>query len=752
MRLVLSVLLLLSLAVGGLFWAAGSGWLGRHEGPGRVTEKPVPEGVIAERKASQQQAMAALNTPAGKQILFGDLHVHTTISIDAFNTSLPVYYGEGAHPPADACDFARYCSAVDFWAITDHANSISPRHWRETIDSVRQCNAVAGDPQNPDSVAYLGYEWTQVGLTPETHYGHKNVIFRGLDDDAIPTHPIMSYGGKSPHGKAPVSNLARLAIEGKDRRYLDFATYVNELEKMTFCPQGVDVRDLPADCTDFAPTPKELFAKLDQWNLPSIVIPHGTTWGAYTPAGNSWDKQLKPDMHDPERQFLVEIFSGHGNAELYRDWRAIEYDSQGNPVCPEPTDDYLPSCWRAGEIIQQRCLAAGESNAECARRAAVARTRYLEGGGGGHLTVPGAEVGDWLDAGQCRDCYMPTFNMRPKNSVQYMMARQNFDDPDNPKRFSFGVIGSSDNHSARPGTGYKDVNRAEMIERFGVVSEEYAHNILVPNPLGVPKSQPQAESISFAEASKKLPSMWQMFETERRSSFMGTGGLAAVHTQGRSREQIWDAMQRREVYGTSGDRILLWFDLINKGQRVPMGSETAFNSVPEFQVKAVGAFKQKPGCPDYSVRSLNPERLEKLCRGECYNPSDQRKLITRIEVIRVLPQVHDKEPIKDLIADPWKVFECAPDQRGCEVSFSDEDFPALGRDALYYVRAIEEPSLTINGANFRCDYDAEGNCIKVNPCYGDYRTDFEDDCLAPAEERAWSSSITLLATPEAGDE
>ena len=33
------------------------------------------------------------------QIFFGDLHVHTTFSQDAFLFSLPVIQGEGAHPP-----------------------------------------------------------------------------------------------------------------------------------------------------------------------------------------------------------------------------------------------------------------------------------------------------------------------------------------------------------------------------------------------------------------------------------------------------------------------------------------------------------------------------------------------------------------------------------------------------------------------------------------------------------------------------
>jgi hypothetical protein len=234
-----------------------------------------------------------------------------------------------------------------------------------------------------------------------------------------------------------------------------------------------------------------------------------------------------------------------------------------------------------------------------------------------------------------------------------------------------------------------------------------------------------------------------LLEFERQASFFLTGGLAAVHSAGRDRGSIFSALQNREVYATSGDRILLWFDLLNGpgGTRVPMGGEVALDANPSFEVRAIGARKQLPGCPEYSEKSLSPERLERLCRGECYNPGDERKLVTRIEVVRIRPQVTPDEDVAALIEDPWQVFDCPPDRGGCTVRFDDPDYAAEGRDALYYVRAIEEPTPAVNGAELRCEYDGDGNCVDVKPCYGDYRTAANDDCLAAVEERAWSSPI-----------
>src|SRR6185369_14324924 len=305
---VLVVVVVMSLAV--------AGCRGHDEDPGKPVEKAVAAPVVAARAETQKQALGAMGVkePA-KQILFGDMHVHTTFSVDAFMRTLPLMQGEGAHPPADACDFARYCSSLDFWSINDHAEGITPKHWQETKESIRQCNAVAGDPKNPDLVAFLGWEWTQVGATPETHYGHKNVIFRETAEDRVPTRPISARAGalgQAFTNRPPLSQ--RLKFPFLDffnrQRYFDFGKLQEEIIAVPLCPAGVNVKQLPADCHETAETPDVLYEKLNQWGFDSMVVPHGTTWGLYTPLGSTMDKQLKGAMYDGERTRLFEIYSG----------------------------------------------------------------------------------------------------------------------------------------------------------------------------------------------------------------------------------------------------------------------------------------------------------------------------------------------------------------------------------------------------------------------------------------------------------
>jgi hypothetical protein len=732
---VIALVLILSALLLSYSWLGGKGYLGEHQALGSI--HPTPREIVP---ASGE-----------KQILFGDFHVHTTWSNDAYVGGLPLSGGEGSHPPADACDYARFCSALDFWSINDHAVSLDQRRWTEIKDSIRACNAVTRE-DNPDVVAFLGYEWTQANAeSADQHYGHKNVIFRYTDEERVAARPIYAETGLGPAAfNPPMANRMLLPLQRwRDRQaYLDWNLYMAEMEAEPPCPADVSSADLPRTCKEGARTPADLFRKLDEAGHESIVIPHGNTWGMYTPPGTTWDKQLSGDMHNEKYQYMVEVYSGHGNSEEYRDWSDIGYNSQGEAVCPEPRPDFLPTCVQAGRLVQERCLAAGEDSAECERRAQLARDNAVRSNVP-LATVPRSEPNEWLDAGQCRDCFLPAYTYRPGGSSQYALALGNFDDPEQVRRFRFGFMASSDNHTARPGTGYKELNRRHNVEGFAVADPQIRDFMMrslpdrLPFSVPVPPGEDSDQALRFSHV-------------ERSSSFFLTGGLIAAHSADRRRESIWSSLERKEIYATSGDRILLWFDLLNPplaegdaGDTIaPMGSELSMSENPRFRVRAVGAFKQKPGCPQQSVTALGEERLQRLCYGECYNPGDERKLITRIEVVRIRPQVSPGENIAALIEDSWISHDCPPDQSGCVFEFEDPEFKSSARESVYYVRAIEETSDAINAALMRCEYDDDGQCTSANICSASSQfTPTQEDCLAPAEERAWSSPIFVTVSP-----
>jgi len=736
----LALVLLLGLLT--VLYLAGDGFFGTPLTAGEVTSERLPAALVNARDAEGSRAANALGASAQGQILFGDLHVHSSFSVDAFQLTLPLSGGDGVHPVADACDFARYCANLDFWSINDHAASLDARRWRETVHAVRQCEAVAGSETTPDLVTYLGWEWTQMGSTPDNHYGHKNVILRDLEEGAIPTRPIAAApppGVPSNFNTGSGGRLARGLGAFLMKGGHDMMRTLSDLSAMQACDPDIDVRELPDDCRDAVATPGELFERLDGWGVASLVIPHGTTWGMYTPAGSSFAKQLSAQQHDAERQRLVEVYSGHGNTEEYRSYRATEIAADGARHCPEPTASYLPSCWRAGEIVRERCLADASPADECEERAATAREHFvLADRNAGPWTVPGVTPQDWQDAGQCRDCFLPAFNFRPLGSVQYMLALSQPDQLRGTQRFRFGFIASSDNHTARPGTGYKEAVRREFTDaRMG----EVGRSSLVTRHAR--KATARSERFDPANG---IPSV-AFLETERGGSFFLTGGLAAVHARSRDRDVIWDSLQRRETYGTSGPRILLWFDLLDPdapGGAWPMGSEVEIRGAPTFRVRAVGSLEQNPGCSPWTEDLLGPERLAYLCRGECYYPSDKRRPITRIEVVRIRPQRSAAEAVGPLIEDPWKVLACDGDPAGCQVLFDDPEFSVAGRDASYYVRAIEAPSPVVGADPLGCERDASGACVSLDPCFD--RPD-SDDCLAPAEQRAWSSPIYVDYVP-----
>jgi len=513
---------------------------------------------------------------------------------------------------------------------------------------------------------------------------------------------------------------------GNLQPYLDFNRFARVARSMEACPKDVAVRDLPDDCLEGAENPAELFRKLDDWGYPSLVIPHGTSWGIHAPPTARLDDQLTATNHDPQRQRLFEVYSGHGSSEVYREWAEGEIDSEGNLRCASPRDGYLPCCWQAGEIIRGRCTADTPLSV-CNERVENVRQQVLEAGGPPYSHVSGTRPDDWLGCGQLQDGFMPAFNYRPNMSAQYGLALR----AEDGSTYRYGMIGSSDNHKARPGPGYKETERKAFSDAYGFRSDWF-EALNDPGPAS-PEGNPEPRILSGVGMS-----------LERGSSFYYTSGLVAVHANARNREAIWNALESRNVYGTSGERILLYFDLLNgKNGVLPMGSEAEIEVAPQFEVRAVGAFEQLPGCPDFVHQRLSPERLKRLCLGECYHPSDRRRPMERIEIVRIRKQRTPDEAVSELIEDPWRSFECPPSREGCKVRFVDPDWDPA-RETVYYARALQQATPAIGGDPLRCETDEHGNCVRANSCpAAGPNFDANDNCLSPVQERAWSSPIFL---------
>lgn len=781
-----------------LFISAGvvilsGGFFSESLGPGEIQGKINTSEFVVNKTENYKNAAKSINANNEKQILFGDLHVHSTFSLDAHQMSLPIVGGVGVHPVADACDFARHCSALDFWSINDHAESLTPKRWKETKETIRKCNQLNIDKENPDCVAFLGWEWTQVGANRGTHWGHHNVILAEEEEALVPARPIASQSiARQVLGNAPDwPNVTYAFIDMKNfKRYLDFNNYVSEILDTPICERGVPSKELPIDCSEDALTPLVLANKVNEYDSDYIIIPHGQTWGLYTPKGYTLDKGLELSKQYPHQFDLLEIHSGHGNSEEYRSWRAgkvtresevvvdtminvrdvTELDFQtgtliatvdgkersfdfGTQVCPEPSENYTPQCWKLGEIIYERCIKAGVNKNECDERKIKTQQIVVDRGRTGVNAISNLTERDKLDSGQCRDCFSPAMNYVPGGSAQYGMALTKFKDDGSKHRFKYGFISSSDNHQAAPGSGYKELFHTS-VDGVGPPKElfdKFLH--MEPYTIGAKNENPVKDAYISDDQPidfdlTKLTLGFNTIEWERQRSFFQTGGLAAVHSEGRSKEEIWDAFKRHETYATSGPRILLWFDLVNnqdsKNGKLPMGSLVEMNQNPEFEVRAMGSYVQKSGCPEDAYTALGEDRVNELCYNECYNPSDERKKITRIEVIRVWPQEYINQPIDERIEDTWLVHNCDTDKLGCRFTFTDPDFSTMQSDVSYYARAIEEPSPIINVKGAHCIFDEEGNCSEFKICTQDFKNPRDlEACTSIDEPRAWSSPIYL---------
>ncbi len=215
------------------------------------------------------------------------------------------------------------------------------------------------------------------------------------------------------------------------------------------------------------------------------------------------------------------------------------------------------------------------------------------------------------------------------------------------------------------------------------------------------------------------------------------GGLAVVWAEENSRHAIFSALRRREVYGTSGPRLVL---RLFAGRDLPADLCEAPDMVARAYASGVpmgGELSRDiGGAPVLAVSALRDPGVE----------GAPGALLQRLQLIKVsIVDGEAREQVIDVAGDPAsgaRVDErsCTPRAEGFErlcAVWRDPDFdPAM--PALYYARVVENP--TCRWSTHVCNA-AGVDCTRPRTIGAGYAPCCDPAFPRTVQERAWSSPI-----------
>ena len=299
--------------------------------------------------------------------------------------------------------------------------------------------------------------------------------------------------------------------------------------------------------------------------------------------------------------------------------------------------------------------------------------------------------------------------------------------------FKMGFVAATDTHNGAP--SFDESNYFGSSPTSG--SPE--------NRAAVPASQ---ERLDYIAGLGSREQEWAALTDEEQGTYLGirgaqftASGLAAAWAEENTREAIFAAFRRKETYGTSGNRIRVRFfggfdlasldldagDLVTRAYAggVPMGGDLVATdgSAPQFLV--------------WAQRDVHGAPLQRLQIVKAWYDAGYRKQTNE--------RVYDVACSDGLTVDP-QTHRCPDngatvDLADCSISedagatelktaWTDPDFDVTDGNAVYYVRVLENP--TCRWTTWQA----------VQAGFGP-----RDGIPATIQERAWSSPI-WYAAPE----
>ncbi len=584
-----------------------------------------------------------------RNLYWGDLHVHTAYSFDAWLHDVRIdpeeayrfAQGEAVGlPPLDErgqpTQTAQLDRPLDFVAITDHA---------EFLAEVEACT-VEGSAAY-DAPLCVNYRANQNGA----------LVNFGLQlGQAMPNRFSEICGEGLVDCPALAQEVWQRTIDaaqahydgGPDCRFTTFVGYewsgmqsLSNLHRNVIF-RGGDVPSLPLSYYE-APSAQALWDVLGQECLEGLpgcdvlAIPHNSNWSngrlfqvEYPGAGSEADQARARAAMEP----LVEVFQHKGDSECIN-------GVSGVLGAPDELCDFEklrePPFEDCGEGVGSNGMVGGG----CISRRDYLRGALLEG------------------------------------------LREQMRIGANP--FQLGFIASTDTHNGTPGLVDEDAY-------VGHVGRE--------------------EGTPVGRLTGEVPA----------GPRNGPGGLVAVWATENSRDAVFDALRRRETYGTSGPRMAvrvfggyeLPTDLCERGdmvtvgdaQGVPMGGELPAFPGEGAPRMAISALRDPQGLPLQRVQVIKGwVDAADMAHAEVYDVAGGDNGAT---------------------VDP---MTCEPQGEGADTLctvWTDPDFDPT-RPAYYYVRVVENP---------RCRWSVS-DCQSL----GDMAPPICDELPTAIQERAWTSPI-----------
>ena len=611
--------------------------------------------LVSDPALAQQEPCASRNPL--RNPYFGDTHVHTAFSYDA--------WGQGTrNTPRDAYRFARGEAVgiqpfdengralrsvrlrrpLDFAVVTDHAELLGETHICKT----------PGAPGHNSLICRITRRWPMFAYM---------IVNSQMLDIRNPTR--YSFCGKDGRmcieaAAIPWKEIQQAAEEAYDRtRACEFTSFVGY--EWSGAPDGSMIHRNVIFRNEIVP------------ELPATYIEEST--------GEALWRKLRADCLDQDNGCDVLVIPHNSNLSSGLLFRSVRDD--GQPITREDAESRAQL-----EVLVEVTQHKGDS--ECPAGAPTSDELC------GFETLPFARMAEsatfWSQTLPPPLAYVR--DALAEGLVQHSRLGAN--------PLKLGLIGATDTHLGAPGLVDED-------QFFGHAAGRTGSRIEIP----------------------QLPD----------NIVFNPGGLGVLWAEENSRDSLFDAMRRREAYGTSGPRMLVRFfggwsypeDLCESRSFIEQGYA---NGVPMGGDLPSPPSADSGARPTLAVRALRDP-------GTAEHPGTP---LQRIQIIKAwVEEGSSRQRVYDIAGDPDNAASvdlttCQPQGPGfnslCRV-WRDPDFDPE-QHALYYARVVENPSCRWN--SYACN--ARGvDCREQDSLPRALRACCDPGVPKTIQERAWTSPI-----------